>query len=141
MRRMSEPGSAQVASASQNLVTLAVMILVGFLALVSLYMGFQAYGSGHPEDGVLYMVIGAAGFAAIGYTFFRSKAVTQEKLKVSEVEVVTTLECPQCNLKRVRAFKRGDYFFKDDESCTRCEGSMLVTAIHQRKEENRKRRR
>ena len=60
MRHMSDSGSAQVAGASQSMITLAVLIVVGFLALVSLYMGFQAYGSDNPEDGFLYMAIGAA---------------------------------------------------------------------------------
>jgi hypothetical protein len=39
----------------------------------------------------------------------------------------------------VRDFQRGDYVFKDDEPCTRCEGKMVITGIHRRPDEKSKR--
>jgi hypothetical protein len=123
--------------ASQNWIALAAMIIVGALALFSLYMGFQAYGNEEIETAFMYLIIGASGFVAIGYSFFRAKTVQREKLEFKKADVITTLECPQCNLKRVRAFKRGDYLFKNDEPCTKCEGMMLITRIHTRKEEKK----
>jgi hypothetical protein len=73
--------------------------------------------------------------------FFRTKAITSSPKRsiMPEVEVITTLECPSCNLKRVRDFQRGDYVFKDDEPCTRCEGKMVITGIHRRPDEKSKR--
>jgi hypothetical protein len=136
MKRMSD--TAPIAGgASQNWVTLAAMILVGALALVSLYMGFRAYGNEEIETAFMYLLVGASGFIAIGYSFFRAKPTTKESLEPKKSDVITTLECPQCNLKRVRSFQRGDYIFKRDEPCSRCEGQMVITAIHTRKEEKK----
>lgn len=136
---MSESGGdrgAQMTSMSQSWIGLAAILIVGVLALISLYMGFQSYGTDNQDIAYMYMLIGASGFAAIGYMFFRTKAVTaQQKTDVTKVSVVTTLECPKCNLKRVRDFQRGDYVFKDDEPCTRCDGKMMITRIAQKKEE------
>jgi len=136
MKRMS--GTTPIAGgAAQNWVTLALMIVVGALALVSLYWGFRAYGDREIETAFMYLIIGASGFIAIGYSFFRARPTAKESLEPKKFDVITTLECPQCNLKRVRAFQRGDYIFKRDEPCTRCDGQMVITAIHTRKEEKK----
>jgi hypothetical protein len=136
MKRMS--GTTPIAGgAAQNWVTLAAMIVVGALALVSLYMGFRAYGDQEIETAFMYLIIGASGFIAIGYSFFRARPTTKDSLEPKKSDVITTLECPQCNLKRVRSFQRGDYIFKRDEPCTRCDGQMVITAIHTRKEEKK----
>ncbi len=130
--------TGSLAGASQNWVSLALMVVVGAIALASLYMGFIEYGDNNIETAIMYILIGVSGFVAIGYSFFRAKPVTQSKEGAKEVEVVTTLECPQCNLKRVRAFQPGDYIFKKDEPCTRCEGLMTVTRINARKDPKKK---
>ena len=118
---------------SMSWVTLAAVVVIGLFSLLSLYMGFQAFGSDNPEQSTYYIIIGTAGFAVIGYMFFRTKAVTtSKKPDVPVVEVVTILECQSCNLKRVRDFQRGDYIYKDGEPCTRCDSTMLITGIHRK---------
>lgn len=124
---------------SLSWMTLLVVVAIGVFSLVSLYLGFQAYGSDNPEHASYYIIIGTAGFAAMGYMFFRTKAISTTRLKVPKVDVVTTLECPKCGLKRIREFKRGDYVFKDDEPCTRCDGQMVILRIHRREDEKAKR--
>ena len=47
-------------------------------------------------------------------------------------------ECQQCDLKSVREFAKGDYLFKDDEPCTKCEGNATITRIHRRKKEKKR---
>lgn len=123
---------------NQNLVSLVLMVVVGAIALVSLYMGFQEYGENNMETAFMYILIGVSGFAAIGFNFFRSKPIAKQTSGPKSVEVVTTLECPQCNLKRVRAHQVGDYIFKSDEPCTRCDGSMVITRINTRKDPKKK---
>jgi uncharacterized membrane protein YuzA (DUF378 family) len=135
---MADSDVRPMAGATQNWTTLALMVVVGAIALASLYMGFTEYGDGNLETAFMYILIGVSGFVAIGFTFFKSKPVTKTKDGQKEVEVVTTLECPQCNLKRVRAFQPGDYVFKKDEPCTRCEGMMTITRINARKEPKKK---
>jgi uncharacterized membrane protein YuzA (DUF378 family) len=135
---MADSNTGPLAGASQNWVSLALMVIVGAIALASLYMGFQEYGDNNIETAFMYILIGVSGFVAIGFSFFRAKPVAEQKNASKEVEVVTTLECPQCNLKRVRAFQPGDYINKKDEPCTRCEGSMTVTRINARKDPKKK---
>ncbi len=117
----------------------AIILVVGILSLFSLYMGFLNYAD-NPDIGLLYMMIGTVGFAAIGYLLFRGRppATSQDKLDIKKFEVFTTLECPKCQLKRVRDFKRGDFVFKDDEPCTRCDGKMVITRISRKKEDDKK---
>jgi len=117
----------------------AAIIIVGFLSLFSLYMGFLNYADS-PDIAIVFIFLGAAGFAAIGYLLFRGKPVgtpKQDPLEIKKVEVYTTLECPKCQQKRVRDFKRGDYVFKDDEPCTRCDGMMMITKIARKKEDEK----
>jgi hypothetical protein len=125
---------------SLSWVSLAVVVVIGIFSLLFLGLGFQAYGGENPDQANLYIVVGTAGFAAIGYMFFRTKAISSQKPPVETAEVVTILECPSCDLKRVRDFNRGDYVYKDDEPCTRCEGTMIVTGIHRKAEPKKKTR-
>ncbi len=120
-------------------VAYVAILIVGLLSLFSLYMGFVNYPD-NTDVAIIYMFIGAAGFAAIGYMLVRGKPAStkSEPLDVKKVEVFTTLECPKCQQKRVRDFKRGDFIFKDDEPCTRCDGMMMITKITRKKEEEKK---
>ena len=131
---MADGDVGPLAGATQNWTTLALMVVVGAIALASLYMGFTNYGDGNIETAFMYILIGVSGFVALGFTFFKAKPGAKTKDGSKEAEVVTTLECLQCNLKRVRAFQPGDYIFKKDEPCTRCEGMMTVTRINARKD-------
>jgi hypothetical protein len=124
---------------SLSWVNLAVVVVLGIFSLLFLWLGFQSFGGENPDQGNLYIVVGTAGLAAIGYMFFRTKAISSQKPPVEKAEVVTILECPSCDLKRVRDFQRGDYVYKSDESCTRCEGIMTITGIHRKAEPKKKR--
>ncbi len=132
--------TAPAAGMTASWVAYAAILIVGFLSLLSLYMGFINYGD-NPDIALIFLFLGAAGFAAIGYLLFRGKApvgeAKHEPLEIKKVEVYTTLECPKCQQKRVRDFKRGDFVFKDDEPCTRCDGMMMVTKITRKKEDEK----
>ena len=132
--------TAPAADMTASWIAYAAILIVGFLSLLSLYMGFINYADS-PDIAIVFIFLGAAGFAAIGYMLFRGKPAgtpKQEPLEIKKVEVYTTLECPKCQQKRVRDFKRGDYVFKDDEPCTRCDGMMMITKIARKKEEEKK---
>ncbi len=124
---------------SLSWVNLIIVVVIGVFSLLFLWFGFQAYGGENPDQRNLYIVVGSAGLAAIGYMFFRTKAVSNQKSPAEKPEVVTILECPSCDLKRVRDFQRGDYVYKSDEPCTRCEGVMTITGIHRKAEPKKKR--
>lgn len=131
---MGEQSGAAYPSINVSWVTLIVVVVIGVFSLLSLYIGFQAYGSENAERANYYIIIGTVGFSLVGYMVFRTRIIPSRRPEIPKVDVVTTLECPQCGLKRIRAFTRGDYVFKDDQPCTRCEGNMMVTRIHRREE-------
>lgn len=135
---MGEDSGTARASLSLSWTTLVVVVVIGFFSLFSLYMGFQAYGSDQQDQANYFIIIGTAGFAVMGYMFFRARTFTSARLEVPRVDVVTTVECPKCGLKRIREFARGDYVFKADEPCTRCEGVMTITRIHRREKEKKR---
>ena len=124
---------------SLSWVSVISLSVLGGVSLLFLWLGFQAYGGENPDKGILLIVVGTAGLAVIGYMFFRTKAVSSQKPPDKKAEVVTILECPSCDLKRVRDFQRGDYIYKTDEPCTRCEGIMTITGIHRKAEPKKKR--
>ena len=114
---------------------LIALLLIGALSIISLFLGFDAYLSDKPNSmtkASLYLLLGTGGFALIGYMFFRSKALMEKVEMIPQLEVVTTLECPNCGLKKIRPFQQGDYLFKEDEECTRCKGKMVVEKIYGR---------
>ncbi|MBQ03336.1 hypothetical protein CL673_01290 [Candidatus Bathyarchaeota archaeon] len=115
------------------------LIVLGLVSLFFLGLGFQTYGGENSDQGNMYILLGTAGLAMIGYMFFRTKAVSSQKPPVEKAEVITILECHSCNLKRVRDFQRGDYIYKSDEDCTRCEEIMTIKGIHRKAEPKKKR--
>lgn len=135
MKTHSQGGSAPpVTGITASWVNLAIIVVIGILSLVSLYFGFKSF----VEDQITaytYLLIGALGFAAIGYMLFRGgRPSTQTKMDIPRADIITTLECPKCNLRRVRDFKQGDYVFKSDEPCTRCDGVMIISRVNRKKE-------
>lgn len=123
---------------SMSWVTLAIIAVIGIFSLWSIFMGLEMMNSSESGNFLYYMVIGLVGVAAIGYMLFSTRNAKPKKMDVPQVNIVTILECPSCNLKRVRDFKRGDYVNKDDEACTRCEGNMAVIGIHKRADPKKK---
>ena len=135
MKTNSQGGSPPpVTSINASRVNLVIIVIIGILSLASLYLGFKSF----TEDQItayIYILIGALGFAAIGYMLFRGgRPSSQTKQDIPQVDILTTLECPKCNLRRVREFKKGDYVFKNDEACTRCDGNMIISRIHKKKD-------
>ena len=137
MKRMAE-GNTSIPSMSMSWVTLAIIAVIGIFSLWSIFMGLEMMNSSESGNFLYYMVIGLVGVAAIGYMLFSTRNAKPKKMDVPQVNVVTILECPSCNLKRVRDFKRGDYVTKDDEACTRCEGNMTIIGIHKRADPKKK---
>jgi hypothetical protein len=124
-----------------SLVTLLAIVVIGIFSLFSLYLGFRSYEVEKVDQAFYYILIGTTGFAAMGFMFFRSRSVVQSKLDAPKADVITTLECPKCGLKTVRDFQRGDYVFRSDIPCTRCDGQMVITRVHRRKRSEKEKQR
>ncbi len=50
--------------------------------------------------------------------------------KRPKMPVFTVEDCSQCGTKTKRAFKNGDYIFKESGNCPKCNSKTLITAIY-----------
>ena len=49
--------------------------------------------------------------------------------KKLNMQVFTIDDCPSCSTKTKRAFKYGDYVYKDGGECPKCHAKTLITMI------------
>jgi len=118
-------------------ILLGILLVVFLLSVFSIFLGFDAYLSGDAESGSTYMILGATTLALSSYVLFQTrKRVLKSALKSQPV--TTTILCEKCGLKNVRDFKRGDYIFKDVESCPKCNENMVISSIYREVKEKRK---
>jgi hypothetical protein len=111
---------------------LLLMILVAFiLSLTSLYVAVDSIVVQKSEDlnAYSFLAIGFFGLALSVYMLMQSKTATTN-LSFELPHVVTTLECPKCDFKNIRDFQRGDYIFKQEGQCQKCQEPMKITAIY-----------
>ncbi|MGQ9680784.1 MAG: hypothetical protein ACUVV4_08500 [Candidatus Bathyarchaeia archaeon] len=130
---MGEKGGVEYPAFNISLITLLAIALIGVFSLFAIYQGLQSYNDKDMEQAYYYMLIGIFGFAAMGFMFFRSKTLIKSRLELPKAEVLTTIECGKCGYKIVRKFERGDYIFKNNIPCTKCDGMMTITKVHRKK--------
>ena len=109
-------------------IVLVVIIVVLALSLTALY---QAYGLFLKEDLTMgyYLLIGFIGLALSTYMLFQTRRRMQ-RFTLKTQPITTTTVCSKCGLKNVRNFERGDYILKELGPCTKCEGTMMISAIY-----------
>jgi len=119
-------------------ILLGILFVVFLLSIFSIFLGVDAYlVRGDAESGSTYMILGATTLALSSYVLFQTrKRVLKSALKTQPV--TTTILCEKCGLKNVRDFKRGDYIFKDVESCPKCTEKMVISSIYRVVKEKRK---
>ena len=111
---------------------LLILLLVVFvISLGFLYFAVDAIVVQQTEDLNSYslLAIGFFGLALAVYMLMQTRSATTN-VTVELPHVMTTLECPKCDFKNIREFQRGDYIFKETESCQKCDGTMKITAIY-----------
>jgi hypothetical protein len=109
-----------------------VIILIAFiLSLSALYIAFQNIiaNQGDLANSYSFLAIGFFGLAISGYMLLQTRA-RPVRAALEMPRVITTMECPKCDFKDIRDFKRGDYIFKENGSCQKCDGTMKITAIY-----------
>lgn len=108
-----------------------MMILIAFiLSLSALYIAFDSIvNQSDSLDGYSFLVIGFGGLALSVYMLFQTRS--RHPHSTLEIpRVLTTLECPKCDFKNIRDFQRGDYIFKEEGTCQKCDDKMAITAIY-----------
>ena len=109
-------------------IVLIVIIVVLALSLTALYQEYELFLNNDPTVGY-YLLIGFIGIALSTYMLFQTRRRIQ-RFTLKMQPITTTIVCSKCGLKNVRNFERGDYILKDAGPCTKCEGTMMISAIY-----------
>jgi len=117
--------------------TLLVAIILVFVALsvAAFYYGIDAYMRG--SDGTFFLLIGFSGLAVSGYMLLQTRRKTL-RIVFKPYRVATTTLCSKCGFKNIREFQRGDYIFKEEEECPKCEEKMMIASIYREPDEEEK---
>jgi hypothetical protein len=85
-------------------------------------------------EGISYQLItGLFGVAVSGYMIYQFRQRMTMIKPSTRPNLTTVIECKQCNFKNLRKFVKGDYIFKSEGLCQKCNESMLITGIYAEK--------
>lgn len=115
---------------------LIVIVVVLALSLTALYQAYELFLSNDPTVGY-YLLIGFIGLALSTYMLFQTRRRMQ-KFSLKTQPITTTIVCSKCGFKNIRNFERGDYIFKELGPCTKCEETMIISAIYREVKEKGK---
>ncbi len=114
---------------------LLVIFMALALSLTALVLAVNIFGS---NDIAAYylLLIGFLGMALSAYVLLQTRKRIK-RLSIKAPPITTTIECGKCGFKNIREFQRGDYVFKEVDSCQKCNENMLITAIYREVKEKR----
>ena len=109
---------------------LAIILVTFILSLIALYIAFgNIISQNDLPSSYSFLAVSLFGLALSGYLLMQTRQKPMRKL-LELPQVLTTLECLNCDFKNVRDFQRGDYIFKDNGPCQKCDKTMKITAIY-----------
>ena len=85
-----------------------------------------------------FLAIGFFGIAISAYMLLQTRGKSTRISSFEVPKVITTLECPKCDFKNIRDFEKGDYIFKENGSCQKCNENMKITAIYREVKKKKK---
>ena len=109
---------------------LVFVLIAGILAIsfYYLYGAVSAYARGELEQTLYYVLLAAVG---IGISFYITYMIRKRTISQKPVpKIITTIECKKCGFKNLRKFEKGDFIFKSNGNCQKCNEPMLITAIY-----------
>ncbi len=107
---------------------LVVIIVVLVFSVIVLYQGWEAFQVDDDLWGY-YLIIGFIGMALSSYMLLQMRRRVQ-RFSLETQPTTTTIACSKCGFKEVRNFERGDFILKDLGSCTKCDGTLTISAIY-----------
>lgn len=113
-----------------------VIIVVLALSLSALYQAYEMFQIGDPTMGY-YLLIGFIGLALSTYMLLQTRR-RMKRFTLETPPITTTIICSKCGLKNVRKFERGDFILKEIGPCTKCEGTLTISAIYRELKEKAK---
>jgi len=132
---MSENSSAATTKISTYLMMIVLIVLA--LSVVALMLSVNAFIVGNEMVAGYLLLIGFIAMALSVYVLLQSRKRIAS-MRIEAPKVMTTVECKKCGFKSVREFQRGDFVFKDLDTCQKCEDKMMITAIYKEVKEKEK---
>ena len=120
--------------------TFAFIIVLAVMALSVTAFGLAAWAwiEGNELYAIFLVATGVIALTLSTYLLLQSRRAVVT-MKASPSKVMTTIECRKCGVKTVRDFQRGDYVYKELETCTKCpDDKMIITAIYKEIKEKEK---
>jgi len=111
-----------------SFVLLIIFVTLAF-SLTALILAINAFSGGNEVVAGYLLLIGLLGVALSTYVLFQTRRRIL-RLRIDAPSITTTVECKKCGFKSVRQFQRGDFIFKEVESCQKCNDKMLITSIY-----------
>jgi hypothetical protein len=109
---------------------LAIILVTFILSLSALYIAFaNIINQSDLPSSYSFLAVGLFGLALSGYLLMQTRAKPARNI-LELPRVLTTLECPNCDFKNIRDFQKGDYIFKENGPCQKCDETMKITAIY-----------
>ena len=132
---------SETSSATSKISTylMIIVLIVLALSIVALMLAVSSYYS-DPSRLDMPIYLSVIGFIAMGlsvYVLFQSRK-RAISMKIEAPKVMTTVECKKCGFKSIREFKRGDFVFKDLDTCQKCNDTMIITGIYKEVKEKEK---
>jgi hypothetical protein len=135
---MSEMSETQASGPTARISGFVIMVVFICLALsfAALIYAVNIFDQSSEAAWIL-LLMGFLGVTLSTYVLFQTRR-RLSRLKIVVPPVTTTTECRKCGFKNVREFQRGDYIFKEGETCQKCNEKMMITAIYREVKEKEK---
>jgi len=109
-------------------IVLIIIVVVLALSASALYQAIDLYLKQDVASGY-YLLIGFLGLAFSIYMLLQTRR-RMRRFALKTTPVTTTITCQKCDFKNLREFERGDFILKEVGSCTKCDGTLLISAIY-----------
>ena len=120
---------ANVGGRKYSSILLLIIMVILALSVITLLNAIELYGQGLANEGNYFLLISVIGFGIASYVVLQSRRRIPNVM-IDLPKVSTTLTCDNCGFKNMRSFERGDYVFKENGDCPKCNQKMTVTAIY-----------
>lgn len=109
---------------------LVFVIIAGMLAIsfYYLYLAVQASIRGALDETFYNALLGAIG---VGISLYMTYIIGVRRYSQKPLpRIFSVVECKKCGFKSLNKFQKGDYIFKSDGNCQKCNEPMLITSIY-----------
>jgi len=134
MTKTAEPPTRRISS-----IYLVVILVTFFLSVSALFYAADAMSKNQSVSAGYFTLIGSIGLALSVYMLLQTQR-KPPRVAFEMPRVITTILCQKCGFKNIRDFQRGDYIFKEAESCPKCNEKMMIDSIYREVKEKEKER-